>query len=70
MNTPDNTTLNSNVNFRKNKYGYEVRYSVQDVMGNVIIPPQRFIFKNAGNAGKELALRLFGIGGPLEIGNN
>jgi hypothetical protein len=68
--TPDNTTLNAILNFMKNKNGNEVYYSVVDQTGNVLVPQQRLIFKNVKNVGKELALRLFGVSGPLQIENN
>jgi hypothetical protein len=66
-NEPDVSTIIANINFEKKKDKYEINYSVQDNSGNAIMPEQRMIFKNAKGAGKELALRLFRVGGPLEF---
>ncbi|MEJ7675366.1 MAG: hypothetical protein WKF59_22325 [Chitinophagaceae bacterium] len=49
---------------RKNKY--ELTYSVKTRDGNPIVAQSRVIFKDPSGMGKELALRLFGVSGPLE----
>lgn len=63
----------ANINFvkmtpggEKKKDKYEMNYSVQNSVGKSIVPAQRILFKNAKGLGKELALRLFGVNGPLE----
>jgi hypothetical protein len=57
----------ANIMFEKKKEKYEVYYSVQNAAGKNIVPERRMLFKEAKGVGKELALRLFGIGGPLEF---
>ena len=59
-------TAIANISFEKKKEKYEVNYSVQTNAGKTIVPNQRILFKNAKGLGKELALRLFGVNGPLE----
>ncbi|MDB5221683.1 MAG: hypothetical protein JWN83_350 [Chitinophagaceae bacterium] len=56
----------ANINFEKKKEKYEVYYSVQNTSGKIIIPSHRILFKKPKGLGKELALRLFGVNGPLE----
>ncbi len=51
--------------FEKKKDKYEAYFSVRNAAGIKIVPAQRMIFKHADGAGRELALRLFGVGGPL-----
>lgn len=58
------------VNFLNKKNKYEVYYSVQNPAGKVIIPEQRVLVKTAKGFGKELALRLFGVNGPVEYDVN
>lgn len=56
----------ANINFGKKKDKYEVYYSVQNTTGKTIVPSHRILFKYPKGVGKELALRLFGVSGPLE----
>jgi hypothetical protein len=49
----------------KNKY--EADYGVVAANGKVITPLQKMYFKTEDGVGKELALRLFGVGGPVEF---
>ncbi len=49
----------------KNKFG--VSYIVTKNNGEVVIPEQKMYFKKEESVGKELALRLFGISGPVEF---
>jgi len=49
----------------KNKY--EADYGVVAADGRVITPLQKMYFKTEDGVGKELALRLFGVGGPVEF---
>lgn len=56
----------ANMSFEKKKDKYEVYYSVQNSTGKIVVANHRIIFKNAKGAGKELALRLFNVSGPLE----
>lgn len=56
----------ASINFQKKKDKYEIYYSVVNNAGKNIVPDHRILFKNAKGAGKELALRLFGVSGPLE----
>ncbi|MEO5985251.1 MAG: hypothetical protein ABIP80_07065, partial [Ferruginibacter sp.] len=61
----DMSTMIANINFEKKKDKYEAILSVQNFAGKKIIQDQRLIFKKSKGAGKELGLRLFGVGGPL-----
>lgn len=56
----------ANLDFETRKDKYEVNYSVVAAGGKPIVPQNKMLFKNAKGAGKELALRLFGVNGPLE----
>ena len=56
----------ANINFEKKKNKYELTYSVKTRNGNPIVAQNRVIFKDPSGMGKELALRLFGVSGPLE----
>ena len=56
----------ANINFEKKKNKYEVYYSVQNNAGKTIVPNHRLLIKDPKGSGKELALRLFGVNGPLE----
>jgi len=56
----------ANINFEKKKEKYEINYSVQNGAGQTIVNNQRILFKDPKGLGKELALRLFGVNGPLE----
>jgi len=56
----------ANIAFGKNKDKYEIIYSLQNAAGRLIVPDQRILFKKEKGLGKELALRLFGVNGPLE----
>jgi hypothetical protein len=55
------------INFSQLKTKYEVDYSVTDASGKIIVPRQKMYFKKEDGVGKELALRLFGVGGPVEF---
>ena len=59
-------TAIANITFGKKKDKYEIFYSIQNTAGKNIVPNHRVLFKNAKGMGKELALRLFGVSGPLE----
>jgi hypothetical protein len=61
------TIPRASVNFAALKNKYEVSYNVTDAGGKIIVPTQKMYFKKANGVGKELALRLFGIGGPVEF---
>ena len=61
------TTPRASINFAALKNKYEVSYNVTDAGGKIIVPTQKMYFKKANGVGKELALRLFGIGGPMEF---
>ena len=60
-------TAVANIMFEKKKEKYEVYYSVQNAAGKIIVPDRRMLFKDTKGVGKELALRLFGVGGPREF---
>lgn len=62
----DGYTAMANINFEKKKDKYEIYYSVYNSSGKIIVPNHRLLFKNPKGLGKELALRLFGVNGPLE----
>lgn len=55
------------INFLQLKNKYEVDYNVTDANGKIIVPQQKIYFKNEKGVGKELALRLCGVGGPAEL---
>lgn len=55
------------IKFSTLKNKYEVDYSVTDAAGKIIVPLQKIYFKNDNGVGKELGLRLFGVGGPVEF---
>jgi len=57
----------ANVSFRRLKTKYEVDYSVTDAAGKPIVPDQKMYFRNKNGVGKALALRLFGVGGPVSL---
>ena len=63
---PASATVVATINFEKKKGNYEVDYSTDNNNGKNIVPQQRIIFKDGKGLGKELALRIFGVGGPLE----
>jgi hypothetical protein len=56
-----------NINFATLKNKFEVDYQVTDANGKIIVPSQKMYFKKDEGVGKELALRLFGVGGPVEF---
>lgn len=62
---PNMTTMIADINFEKKANKYEAYYSVRNFAGKRIVPGQRIIFKKLNGAGRELGLRLFGVGGPL-----
>ena len=62
-----NYTLNASIHFGAYKNKFEADYSLTDANGKIIVPLQKLYFKNADGVGKELALRLFGVGGPVEM---
>ncbi|HVZ96666.1 MAG TPA: hypothetical protein VG847_07310, partial [Chitinophagaceae bacterium] len=55
------------VNFSPLKSKYEADFSVTDGSGKMIVPLKKMYFKKAEGVGKELALRLCGVDGPLEF---
>ncbi len=55
------------INFSRLKNKYEVDFSVTDNMGKFIVPLKKMYFKKADGVGKELALRLCGVDGPIEF---
>nr|MDQ6903786.1 tetratricopeptide repeat protein [Bacteroidota bacterium] len=55
------------INFRAIKNKFEIDYQVNDGTGKPIVPLQKMYFKKEDGVGKELALRLFGVGGPIEL---
>ena len=59
--------LNFFLDFNKNKDKYGVTFHVEDNNGQVLIPSGRLLFKSGKGIGKELALRLFGVSGPLVL---
>jgi len=58
------------INFSSIKNKYQADYWVTDGNGRTIVSPQKMYFKKANGVGKELALRLFGVGGPMEFEGN
>lgn len=69
VDVPDNSTIIANINFEKKKDKYQATYFVQDTGDKTLIPNNKIIFKDAKGVGKELALRIFGVNGPLEFEN-
>jgi hypothetical protein len=66
VNHPDNNTVRVFLNFGSFKNKYSVDYSVADASGKTIVPLQKMYFKKEDGVGKELGLRLFGVGGSVE----
>ena len=62
----NNYVATASISFEKKKERYEVNFSVTDALGKTIVTPHRILFKDPKGLGKELALRLFGVSGPLE----
>ena len=58
------------VNFVSLKNKFEIDYQVTDASGKIIVPLQKMYFKKEDGVGKELALRLFGVSGPIEFEEN
>jgi len=58
------------INFATLKNKFEVDYQVTDASGKTLVPQQKMYFKKEEGVGKELALRLFGVGGPVEFDTN
>ena len=56
----------ANINFEKRKEKYEINYSVDNNAGKNIVVNHKILFKDPKGLGKELALRLFGVNGPME----
>ena len=50
------------LSFSATKNKYSVDYSAVDAGGKTIVAPQKYILKRVDGVGKELGLRLFGIG--------
>jgi hypothetical protein len=55
------------IRFSKLKNKYEVDYGVVGSDDRIIIPLQKMYFKSEDGVGRELALRLCGVGGPIEF---
>jgi hypothetical protein len=53
--------------FFRLKTKFEVDYSVVSGNGTAIVPEQKMYFKTPDDVGKEIALRIFGVGGPAEF---
>ncbi|MBA2250263.1 MAG: hypothetical protein H0W12_08730 [Chitinophagaceae bacterium] len=60
-------TLLADITFEKKKDKYEVIYSARYNSGEIAIPSQHILFKKGKGVGKELAMRLFGSSGPVEM---
>jgi hypothetical protein len=65
-----NTIPRAFINFSSLKNKYEADYWVTDDTGKPIVLPQKMYFKKADGVGRELAMRLFGVGGPVEFEGN
>ena len=64
---PSPTTPRAFIEFSAVKNKYQASYWVSDINGKIIVAPGKMYFKKAAGVGKELALRLFGVGGPIEF---
>ncbi len=64
---PDNNTAKVYISFSAFRNKYSVDYSVMDGSGITIVAPQKMYFKKVEGVGKELGLRLFGVGGVVEM---
>ncbi len=64
---PDNITARVYLSFGATKNKYSVDYSVVDARGKIIVPLKKMYFKKVDGVGKELAMRIFGIGGTVEM---
>lgn len=63
----DNYAAIANISFEKKKDKYEIYYSVRNNTGKNVVLNHKVLFKDPKGMGKELALRLFGVNGPLEF---
>ncbi len=64
---PDNNTARVSLRFSAFRNKYSVDYSVVDANGKTIVPAQKMYFKKVAGVGKELGMRVFGVGGAVEI---
>ena len=64
---PGNNTAKVYLNFTATKNKYAVDYSVTDAAGKTIVARQKMYFKKTNGVGRELALRIFGVGGPVDL---
>ncbi|MDQ6762298.1 MAG: hypothetical protein M3015_06695, partial [Bacteroidota bacterium] len=67
VNEPDNMTARVYLSFSAIKNKYSVDYSVVDAGGKTIVAPQKMYFKKLDGVGKELGMRIFGVGGAVEM---
>ena len=67
VNEPDNNTARVYLSFSATKNKYSVDYSVVDASNKTVVAPTKIYFKKVTGIGKELALRLFGVGGAVEM---
>jgi hypothetical protein len=65
VNEADNNTVVADIDFEKRSDKYEATINVQSVSGKNIVSNGKMIFRNADDAGPELALRLFGKSGAM-----
>ncbi len=61
----DANTITATITFTKKSDKYEATITALSGSNKVIVNNEKLIFKKADNAGKEIALRLFGKGGGL-----
>lgn len=64
---PGPNVLSASLAFRKKGIKYEVSINVSSGNGKRMVNNERFLFMDPTHAGHEIALRLFGTGGPLEL---
>ncbi len=64
---PDIMTARVYLSFSATKNKYSVDYSVVDAGGKTIVAPQKMYFKKPNGVGKELGLKIFGVGGAVEM---
>lgn len=63
VNSPANADGNATISFSKKGNTYQASIHVESSLGKIIVERQQFIFREPGNAGYEIARRIFGSGG-------
>ena len=66
---PASKVTTATITFVKKGSTYQALINVKDGVGNSMVTDEQILFKKTDNIGKEIALRLFGIGGERGVRN-